>query len=86
MSRTPVNLYRDDEIKTLIQNYTYDCVSSAVKSGLKAESLPDVSKKAEVSAGVVSFAAGSDFSAWTFKDGKTAILPIGSILKLEKGE
>jgi len=43
-------------------------------------------KKAEISAGIVSFSAGATFSGWSFKDGKTAILPIGSILKLEKGD
>jgi len=44
LSRYPVNLYRDDEIKTLIQSYTHSCVSSAIKAGVKSESLPDVSK------------------------------------------
>lgn len=34
----------------------------------------------------MSFSAGPTFSGWSFKDGKTAILPIGSILKLEKGD
>jgi len=27
LSRHPVNLYRDDEMKTLIQNYTHQCLS-----------------------------------------------------------
>ena len=64
LSRWPVNIYRDDEIKTLIQNYTHKCLTSAVKSGLKGDSLPDASKKSNVGAGIVSFASGSAFNSW----------------------
>jgi hypothetical protein len=59
LTRHPVNLYRDDEMKILIQNYTHQCVSDAVNSGAK-ENLQDISKfaaaKAGVAQGIVSFA------------------------------
>lgn len=70
------NLYRNDEIKTLIQGYTHQCLNSAVKSGLKGESLPDTSKlsgKGNVDASVVSFANGKAFNSWDFKEGKTPV-------------
>jgi hypothetical protein len=82
------NLYRNDEIKTLFQNYTYSCLQSAVSNGIKGESLPDLSKltgKGNVDASVVSFASGKNFSAWDFKEGKTPVQDMVSIFKLEKG-
>jgi len=89
LARYPVNIYRDDEVKTLIQNYTHQCLSAAVKSGVKAESLPDVSKfagsKATVAQGVVKFASGDSFNAWQFKEGKTAVVSMDAIHKAEKG-
>lgn len=81
LKRYPVNLYRDDEIKSLIQAYTYGCLSAAVKSGIKGESLPDIGKKGDAKAGVVSFASGSTFTAWTFKEGKTPTVAMATILK-----
>lgn len=85
LKRYPVNLYRDDEIKTLVQSYTHSCMSSSVKSGIKSESLPDIGKKAATSAGIVPFSSGSSFSAWTFKEGKTPTVSMASILKQERG-
>ena len=88
LTRHPVNLFRDDEMKTLIQNYTHDCLSSAVKSGIKSESCPDISKfsaKSAVGQGVVSFASGNNFNAWGFKEGKTPTVDMVSIFKQEKG-
>jgi len=87
LSRHPVNLYRDDEMKTLIQNYTHSCVAGAVQSGAKGD-LPDISKfsaKAGVGQGVVSFASGGNFNGWGFKDGKTPTQDVNSIFKQEKG-
>jgi hypothetical protein len=88
LARYPVNIYRDDEVKTLIQSYTHQCLTAAVKSGVKAESLPDVAKfaaKQNVNQGVVKFANGESFSAWQFKEGKTAVVPMENIFKLERG-
>jgi hypothetical protein len=85
LKRYPVNLYRDDEIKNLINAYTYSCLSSAVKSGVKGESLPGIGSKGGSGAGVVSFANGASFSSWTFKEGKTPTVSMASILKQEKG-
>jgi hypothetical protein len=85
LQRYPVNIYRDDEIKTLFQRYTHDALSSAVKAGINKESLPDVSKKTSVSSGVVKFNSGDNFSSWKFKEGKTAVVSIESIYAAEKG-
>lgn len=43
LNRYPVNLYRDDEIKTLIQNYTFKCVSNMVNDIHQESELPDIS-------------------------------------------
>lgn len=59
LTRHPVNLFRDDEMKTLIQNYNHESVTAAVKSGIKSDSCPDISKfsaKSNVGQGVVNFA------------------------------
>jgi hypothetical protein len=82
------NLYRNNEIKTLFQNYTHSCLSSAVKGKLSGESLPDTSKlsgKGNVENSVVTFATGKAFNAWDFKEGKTPVQDMVSIFKLEKG-
>jgi len=85
LKRYPVNLYRDDEIKSLIQSYTHDCMSAAVGKGIKGESLPGIGVKGGAGAGVVSFASGPTFSSFTFKEGKTPTVTMASILKQEKG-
>ena len=84
LARYPVNLYRDDEIKSAIQAYAHSCVMGAVKSGVKGESLPDASKKVSVDHGVVKFANGDKFNSWNFKEGKTATVSMDSIAKTEK--
>jgi hypothetical protein len=88
LTRYPLNLYRDDEIKTLIQSYLHGQVAGAVKSSQKSESLPDMSKlqsKGAVSQGIVKFASGESFSNYGFTSGKTATLDMNSIFKMEKG-
>ena len=60
LSRHPINIFRDDQIKTLVQNYHHSSVAAAV-SGTKA-ALPDVDSKATANGGVVSFASGSAFN------------------------
>jgi len=74
-------MYRDDEIRSLIQAYTHGCVSSAVKGGIKTDSLPDVGKKASANDNVVHFASGAAFSAYSFKEGKTPTMSMSQILK-----
>ena len=44
LTRYPTNLFRDDEMKTLIQSYTHQCLTDNVKTSLKNESLPDIQK------------------------------------------
>lgn len=88
LTRYPLNLYRDDEIKTLIQSYLHGQVAGAVQSSQKSESLPDMSKiqsKGNVSQGIVKFASGENFSNYGFTSGKTATLDMNSIFKMEKG-
>jgi hypothetical protein len=88
LTRYPLNLYRDDEIKTLIQAYLHGQVTNSVKSGVKGDSLPDMAKlatKGSVSQGVVKFASGDSFTNYGFTSGKTAILDLNSIFKMEKG-
>jgi hypothetical protein len=92
LSRYPVNLYRDDEIKTLIQNFTFACLADTVKDALKSESLPDISKfntstntATIANQGIVAFAPGDIFTSYSFKDGKSPTVDMLSILKLEKG-
>lgn len=87
LSRHPVNLYRDDEMKTLIQNYIYGCVQGAVESGVK-ENVLDITKfqaKGDVKQGIVSFAAGPSFSSYSFKEGKNQTVDLNAIFKQEKG-
>lgn len=86
LNKYPINLYRDDEMKTLIQNYIHTCVLSSVDS--VKEVVADVSKlqgKGSVSQGVVSFASGANFNGYTFKDGKNATVDLNTIFKQEKG-
>jgi hypothetical protein len=88
LARYPVNIYRDHEIKTLIQSYTHSCLTSAVKNAIKAESLPDTSKFAgtkSVDQGVVKFLSGDSFNSWGFKEGKTAVVSMDTIFKAERG-
>lgn len=86
LSRHPVNLYRDDEMKTLIQNYIHSCVQESV--GSVKESIADISKfasKANVNQGIVSFASGATFNGYNFKEGKNQTVDLNSIFKQEKG-
>jgi len=78
LSRYPVNLYRDDEMKTLFQAYHHRTLLGRVSG---KDSLPDVTKKGD---GVVSFASGGRF-AYNFKAGSTVAVDLVSIFKSEKG-
>ena len=89
LTRYPLNLYRDDEMKTLIQNYTHQCLTGAVKSSAKNDSLPDISKfsasKQNTNQGIISFASGNTFNQYGFKEGKTQTVDMVTIFKQEKG-
>lgn len=82
LPRTPFNLYRDDEMKILIQNYNHSAVSGAVKGASAA--LPDIAKmntKGNVSQGIVSFGN----PAYSHKEGKSQVVDLNSIFRQEKG-
>lgn len=85
LSRYPVNLYRDDEMKNLINNYTHGCVVAAVGSGVKGDSLPNLGQKGSAGASTVSFAAGNNFSSWKFKATSSNTVDMSTIFKNEKG-
>merc|ERR1712139_569052 len=74
----PVNLYRDDEMKTLFQSYHHRVLSAKVAG---KDSLPDVSKKGD---SVVNFASGNKFQ-YGFKSVTTANVTMQTIGKMEKG-
>ena len=78
LSRYPVNLYRDDEMKTLFQAYHHRTLTTRVSN---KDSLPDVTRKGD---SVVSFASGNKFQ-YGFKSGTTATVDLRSIAKNEKG-
>tara|TARA_B110000503_G_C7082059_1_gene385615 strand:+ start:97 stop:1041 length:945 start_codon:yes stop_codon:yes gene_type:complete len=82
LSRYPMNLFRDDEMKTLFQAYHHRCLAGSISGGIKGDSLPDVSKR---DSSVVSFASGDTFKGWTFKVGTTVPMDIAAICRLEKG-
>lgn len=87
LNRHPINLYRDNEMKTLINKFIWNAQTSTVASGIKSESLPDISKfsgKGNVSNGVVNFAKGESFNVG-FKDAKTAVMNSNDLLKADKG-
>lgn len=82
LPRTPFNLFRDDEMKILIQNYNHKAVSGAVSKSNAA--LPDIAKfnnKANVSQGVVSFGSAN----YSHKEGKSVVVDLNSVFKQEKG-
>jgi hypothetical protein len=82
LSRYPVNLYRDDEMKTLFQAYHHRCLAGSIRGGIKGDSLPDVSRRGD---SVVSFAQGDTFRGWTFKTSSTATYEMAAICRAEKG-
>jgi len=92
-TRYPINLFRDDEIKTQIQQFRHAAVQAALARNVKGETLPDIAKvstasKAKVEGGIVkaSAAKGDDFSDFQFKEGSTAVLSLKDIFVQEKGK
>jgi len=78
LSRYPVNLYRDDEMKTLFQAYHHRVLTGRMSN---KDSLPDTTKKGT---SVVNFASGNKFS-YGFASGTTATVSMNNIAKNEKG-
>lgn len=74
----PSNLFRDSEIKTLIQHFHHEgTVHAAAKA--KAD-MPEVGAKCGSGGGSVNIQSG-----WSFKEGKTATMDMNAIFKAEKG-
>lgn len=81
LNRHPANIYRDAEVKTCIGNFIWNAQKKAIASGVKGDSLPDISKlsgKGNVSQGIVKFAAGEAFSNFGFKAANTATVALPS--------
>lgn len=90
-TRYPINLFRDDELKTQIQQFRHTAVQAALAKS-KGDSLPDIAKvstasKARVEGGWVKAGAskGDDFSDFSFKEGSTAVLSLKDIHHQESG-
>ena len=88
LNRHPLNIYRDNEMKNLINQFVHGAMTSTVAAACKNDSLPDVSKmsgKGNVAGGVVKFGNGATFTNYGFKAGKTAVLDSNTLLKADKG-
>ena len=90
-TRYPINLFRDDEVKTQIQQFRHAAIQAALAKS-KGDSLPDIAKvqtasKARVEGGVVRVGSGKgdDFSDFSFKEGTTATVSLKEIFVQEKG-
>lgn len=75
----PSNLFRDAEMKTLIQNFHHEGVTNNANNA--KVSMPEVGSKGGSGAGVVSYSGAQ----WSFKEGKTATVDLTSIFRQEKG-
>jgi hypothetical protein len=93
-TRYPINLFRDDEIKTQIQQFRHSAIQAALAKNVKGDSLPDISKvstagaKGKIEGGIVKASAGKgdDFAEFSFKEGTTAVVALKDILVQEKGK
>lgn len=93
--RFPINLFRDDEMKTIVQHYRHQCVQDALNKQA-ASSLPGIEKldgkKGKVdSNGIVSLKSGKkgeddEFTDFTFKEGNTKTVSMKEIFAQEKGK
>lgn len=91
-TRYPINLFRDDEVKTQIQQFRHSALQASLSKNVKGDSLPDISKvstasKAKVEGGIVkaSSAKGDDFAEFSFKEGTTAVVALKDIYVQEHG-
>jgi hypothetical protein len=89
-TRYPINLFRDDELKTQIQQFRWNAVQAA---SAKAKSdVPDLARVQTPSKGKVEgivkigSGKGDDFSDFSFKEGTTATLSLKDIFVQEKGK
>ncbi len=97
-TRFPSNLFRDDEFKTLIQNYRYKHMQHSLAKNYKNDTLPDIAavtdaKKGSIEGkGVVSIKAGGkkggddEFGDYPFKEGNTTVHSMRAIAEQEKGK
>lgn len=92
-TRYPINLFRDDELKTQIQQFRHNAIQAALAKNVKGDSLPDIAKvstasKAKVEGGIVkaSAAKGDDFADFSFKEGNTGVVSLKDIFVQEKGK
>ena len=91
-TRYPINLFRDDELKTQIQQFRHNAIQAALTKTVKGDSLPDIAKvstasKSKVEGGIVkaSTAKGDDFAEFSFKEGNTPVVSLKDIFVQEKG-
>jgi hypothetical protein len=89
-TRYPINLFRDDELKTHIQQFRWNAINAAAAKS-KSE-IPDLARVQTASKGKVEgivkigSAKGDDFSEFAFKEGTTATLSLKDIFVQEKGK
>ena len=80
-TRMPLNLYRDDEFKTTVQQFRHaQVVAAAAKGGAGAPAIG--SGKGNVSQGVLSNSCGD----WSFKEGNTKTVSLGGARKKSAGD
>lgn len=83
--RYPSNLFRDNEMKTIIQHYKHECLQKALSKS-KGESLPDIAKVSSgknegwTKNGTVAIKADAGF-----KEGNTHSVELKDIFVQEKG-
>ena len=89
-TRYPINLFRDDELKTQIQQFRWNAINAAAAKS-KSE-IPDLARVQTASKGKVEgivkigSGKGDDFSDFSFKEGTTATLSLKDIFVQEKGK
>ena len=80
-TRMPLNLYRDDEFKTTVQQFRHaQVVAAAAKSGAGAPAIG--SGKGNVSQGLLTNSCGE----WSFKEGNTKTVSLGGARKKSAGD
>lgn len=92
-TRYPTNLFRDDEMKTVIQHFRHNAIQKSLSKSSK-DSLPDISKMGDgkkvsvESKGVVALKAdkSGDFADFHFKEGHTDTVKLQNIFIQEKGK
>jgi hypothetical protein len=89
-TRYPINLFRDSEIKTQVQQFRWNAIQAAAAKA-KTE-VVDIARTQTASKGKVEgivkigSGKGDDFSDFSFKEGTTATLSLKDIFIQEKGK